>query len=254
MCEPVSLTALGLAAAGTVAGLAAQQQQNSAMSKATDDYDQQYAAFEAANTQKQQALQAQKNDTFQNSLNNATVANQNQQKATKAADLTTQYDTASTPTNPTTTANSGVAGTLAAAAANPNNTTANQIVNSSYTDQYSKLSDYLNQQAGAKANLDANQYQTLSNDIYNSNQGNTLNLINNMGQGNNNLLQNQLGLENQIYQNNMQKAQSAGGIFSTLGSLFGAASGAVGKGAGRVPLQSSGNYLVTPDGGSGYLY
>lgn len=235
MCDPVSLTSVGLAVAGTVAGEMQSQAQNTAMSKATDDYNQQYSTMMANTKAANDALAAKRDTTLEQSENNANLATQQQQTAAKQSQLQGQYQTA-TAVDPTQAAGNSISATNASQQANPNNTTANSVVAASYAQQYKTLNDYLTQQAGAKATLDAQRGQTVDNGIFNSNQGDALNMYGNEVQGNNASLQTNLGLENEIYQNNLRAAQTKGGIFGALGGILGGASQAAGKGAGRTTV------------------
>lgn len=230
MCDPTGLTeaAIGLTIASAGAGYYAQQQQQSAINTARNQYQNNTAAAIAANQASDEKSQSQKNAVLSQSMNNAGLGNQQAQVAAKTQQLATDYN-ATTAKSPADTPGGSLTGTNAAQQANPNNATSNSVVGAAYDQQYSKLNSYLGQQANAKAALDAQSAQNVQNSVYNSNQQNSLNLTNDIAQGNNQLLQNQESLYNEMYQNNVAAAQQKGQLASLFGSLLSGAASATGS-------------------------
>ena len=260
MCDPLSLTAVGLAVAGGASNFVAQQQQ-SAMNDATSQYDSQYAAQLNSAEAQQQEQQAKAGQIFNSSLTNATPQNQAAQTAQQQAQLAGQYSNATAGTLDQ--QQQAAQGSKVAQAANPNNATANQIIGSGYKQAADNVAAYTGQQANAKAALDAYTGQNANNAIFNIGANNQLSSIgaiqNNIAQNN----QTQLGLDNMIYQNNMQDAKSKGGIFTALGTVLGGASHLAGAGAGLAgggggifePSNEAGGYLsATATGNTAYPY
>lgn len=265
MCAPLLIVGAGLAVASAAAAAQQKSAQNDAISTARNTYNSDYSNFMSAEQKRQDAFNAQKDATLQDSIQNASQPNQDAQVQKKATDLSGAYTTAGQTALPSDT-QTGLS------AANPNNSVANALIGASTAASNAKTKSYIDQQGAAKAGIDAYQSQNLANGIFNTQQGNLLNITNNEQQGSANTLQTQLGLENDILQDNLAKAQGAGALAGMLSSVFGAAGGVASSAAGMTggakaasaapsffntassAPTSNYRYTTNPSAGSGWVF
>ena len=231
MCDPTGITeaAVGLSSTKRFFSAEAAHQQQNDITASTAAYDNNYAAVMANSQAQQQNLANQRNAVAGASINNAGAANQADQKNAIENQLVAQYQNATA--GQLGSQQAATQGSAQAQSANPNNVTQNQLINNSYNQEAAKLGAYTQQQGAAKAALDAHDTQNVNTAYYNNNAHNNFNINSEIAQGDNSAATNTLGLENMLYQNNMQAAQSAGGPFALLGTVL--------SGAGRATGSSS---------------
>jgi hypothetical protein len=210
---------------------------------------------------RQQALQGQSRVMLNGSINNNSVASQNAQEAQMRQGLSDQYsqsaDSAADPT--------GIPGfyQTSATADTP------KVVADTYKNAFAHVGNYLRQQAGSKAALDAYGNSQGATTIANARQLQQQGLLGNFMQGSSSVLANELAANSENSQLNQMKAARAGdnasqqaAIFNGLGGLgmnlgsSGLMGGLGSAAAAKAPFGASFtpqlglNHLFTPKAGA----
>lgn len=154
MCEPVSLSSLALIGAGTAASMYGQSKQQEAYNKvanaqadATRRANEQALALRQAERARQQGYIDQSNQLFDASVKNNSLASQTEQEAAAREALTSQYAGAADRAADV----SGIPGMLQ----NSGSEGTPKVVADAYKNMFGGVKNYLQQQAGSKAALDA---------------------------------------------------------------------------------------------------
>ena len=195
MCDPTgglltaSLLTTAVGAGASMYGQQKQQQAYNAVENAQANAQRQSNAqamqLQQAERARQQGLQQQSQGLLNKSLDYNSVGNQQNQLAQEQAMLGNQYASAlSGVTNP-----SSIPGLTDPSAGNSGTP---QVVSDAYRNAFGKAGNFLNQQAGARAGIDAFGNQNASNTMYNARQLQQQGILGNFMQGSSSSLANEL--------------------------------------------------------------
>jgi hypothetical protein len=211
MCDPSTAllaTSAIVTAAGAGASIYGQEKQrqaydtvNNNQANAIRQANQNAMALQSAERSRQQGYQAQSQGLLNQSVQNASLENQQAQEATQKNALTGQYSNAAQaatalPTN--------IPGLLQGDSQGP------QVVKDAYANTMGSVGNYLGQQAGAKAALDAFGNQNAANTMYNARQLQQQGVLGNFMQGSTSALANELAANGENSGLSLSKAQMSG--------------------------------------------
>lgn len=218
----VAATTAALQAATTAAVLAAgagtalyagnrEQQQNANVAAQVNA---QNDALNQQERQRQQDFNKQKQDAFNGAVDASSQSAHDANQDADAATLTSKYSTA---------ADAAQNSIIPGLSSNPDSQTGPRVVQDSYKGDLKGVGDYLRQQAGARAKIDAfgQANQTQSEALQNS--GNLLSLLNNFSQGSKSILPIEQGVNNQgaqyQFQSNQNEADNTAGLGNLISNL-----------------------------------
>jgi len=224
MCEPISASA-ALLALGTGATLYGQHQQQQAYNKvaneqaeATRRANEQALALRQAERARQQGYQDQSNQLFNASVKNNSAETQADQEKVARETLASQYNQSADQAADV----SGIPGLQQSSATDGTP----RVVADAYKQMFSGVKDYLRQQAGSKAALDAYGNLSQANNAANARMLQSQGLLGNWMQGSSSALANELAANTDNSQLALATAARAGdslvnqaALWNGLGSL-----------------------------------
>jgi len=223
MCDPTGglLTASAITTAlGAGASLYGQQKQQqaynaveNAQANAQRQANAQAIQLQEAERARQQGFQQQSQGLLNNSVTNNSLANQQNQLAQEQNTLGNQYTSAlGGITNP-----SSIPGLTNPSAGNSGTP---QLVSDAYRTALNQAGNFLNQQAGAKAAIDAFGNQNASNTMYNARQLQQQGIFGNFMQGSASALANELAANNENSNLAFGKADLAGNNLANQAAIY----------------------------------
>jgi len=218
MCDPLSAS-VALLAAGAGASAYGQYQQQQAMDKvaneqaeATRRANEQALALRQAERARQQGYQDQSNQLLSASLQTNSRSSQDQQEASANQALTSQYGQSANQAADV----SGIPGLQQSSTSD----STPRVVADTYKQMFGGVKNYLQQQAGSKAALDAYGNVSQANNVANARQLQQQGLLGNWMQGSSSALANELAANNENSSLAMATAARAGDNLANQAALF----------------------------------
>ena len=222
MCDPLSIASLAVTAAGTGASMYGQAKQQEAYNKvanaqadATEKANQQALALRQSERDRQQQLQNQSNALLNQSQQANSVDAQKAKEAEASSSLGNQYSAAVSP-----------AAAIPGISAAMDDGQQPRAIADSYKQTFGNIGNWLRQQAGSKAAMDAFGNVGLANNMANARALQAQGQLGNFMQGSANVLQNELGANNEnsnlAYGNAALAGQGAANqaaVWNSLGGL-----------------------------------